>query len=459
MKKTKSFSVNFVNKFAKLSGDYNPIHINQNDNSIIHGMALVLQSLEDLKVINKYNSIEYLKVNFNKFLYINEEFNINYKKNKNFYDIIIYKSNYKICKIILKLSKRNFNNRHSHITTDPPKTKILNKINLAKKNIGILDLYLSSKSLSDIFPNISKYFDKYVISIILSFSRLIGMTIPGKYSIFSNFEFSFQKNKILEPNLNWSLINFDKRWSYFSIKIHNNSIDGCLNAFERPKPVSQPTYQEILKIKRKYNFKKKRVFVIGGSKGIGEVCVKLLASYGAEIVFTYNSSYNNAKKIIQQCNKKNMSCMKFDISNFNRLKLEKLLIDHKFDYILYFATPKIFHDPKPFIDAKKLNNFFRYYILELIEFLNILNKITQKKVRFLVPSSVAVDDSIDEIKEYTIIKKFSEIIFQDQIFNNILIKIYKFHRVKTDQTASIHKIPKYYNIISEAKKAIKLMLK
>lgn len=49
-----------------------------------------------------------------------------------------------------------------------------------------------------------------------------------------------------------------------------------------------------------FNEKAKAVFITGGSGGIGRACVRLLASRGYKIAFTYNKNEVAAKKIIEE---------------------------------------------------------------------------------------------------------------------------------------------------------------
>ena len=46
--------------------------------------------------------------------------------------------------------------------------------------------------------------------------------------------------------------------------------------------------------------KSKAVFITGGSGGIGRACVKLLASQGYMVAFTYNKNEGAAKKLIEE---------------------------------------------------------------------------------------------------------------------------------------------------------------
>jgi 3-oxoacyl-[acyl-carrier protein] reductase len=45
--------------------------------------------------------------------------------------------------------------------------------------------------------------------------------------------------------------------------------------------------------------KNKNVLVTGGSRGIGEACVRMFSNVGANIAFTYNTTKHNAEKIIR----------------------------------------------------------------------------------------------------------------------------------------------------------------
>lgn len=49
-----------------------------------------------------------------------------------------------------------------------------------------------------------------------------------------------------------------------------------------------------------FSEKSKAVFITGGSGGIGRACVKLLASQGYKVAFTYNKNEGAAKKLIEE---------------------------------------------------------------------------------------------------------------------------------------------------------------
>lgn len=52
-----------------------------------------------------------------------------------------------------------------------------------------------------------------------------------------------------------------------------------------------------------FNLKAKKVFITGGSKGIGAGCVKYFAMAGASVGFTYNESVASASKLEKRFSK------------------------------------------------------------------------------------------------------------------------------------------------------------
>ena len=92
----KKFNNNDQLKFSKLSGDLNPIHLDQSyaantlfQKIVVHGLNIVIWSLEKVIPSNIKNIIR-IKINFLKIVYLNEEIFLNViKENKNEIQIII----------------------------------------------------------------------------------------------------------------------------------------------------------------------------------------------------------------------------------------------------------------------------------------------------------------------------------------------------------------------------------
>ena len=80
------------------------------------------------------------------------------------------------------------------------------------------------------------------------------------------------------------------------------------------------------------NFESKTVLITGGSRGIGEACVKLFVDAGAEVIFTYNSNERNAQELVKRFSSKTkIQSYKIDLSDIKNLegKVNKIISDFK----------------------------------------------------------------------------------------------------------------------------------
>ena len=461
MELKKTFSQDELNQFSFISGDYNLIHKSElKDQSVVHGILLILYCLDQIN--RKTNFIKSIKVNFHSFLYVNQLAQIKYKYMKNnITDIFIYFENQLLCSIKVKSStaiNKDSNFAISDHLPNKSKSKIFDLKKILKKNI--LKLYFPKKYINELFPNkLTKYFSISNIASLIALSNIIGMKCPGYYSIFSSFNIVFKNDIKISNKLIWYLDHHDTRWNRYLIGVYNDNLDASLVAFERPKRIIQPLFLDIKKNIKKLNLKNKNILVIGGSSGIGEVCVKLLSYHGANVTFTYLNNLTNAKKIKKECTYKNVNFLKFDILNFNDSFFIKLIKKHNFSHYYYFATPKIFNPDSNNLNINLFNKFSNYYISTPIKLINLIKDNSPFKIKFFYPSSTAVDANMNNLKEYALVKQFGEISLNSLNYNNISIIIYKFPRLLTDQTSSIHKFLKSYDILIETNKVIMKMVK
>ena len=180
------FTLNDQKRFAKLSGDYNPIHISEKisrklitGECIVHGINLFLVGLENLTLlgIDRYYSFE---IKFINPLYLNRK--VNYKFEKNNSTLLVLDKN----KLYMK-AKINFseipNKSFSKInlkTIDMIKTpqNVLQK-NLYKNKEIRLTL-VAIFMCETLFQNLSRLIGAGLISQIASLSEIIGMKVLGR---------------------------------------------------------------------------------------------------------------------------------------------------------------------------------------------------------------------------------------------------------------------------------------
>ena len=109
---------------------------------------------------------------------------------------------------------------------------------------------------------------------------------------------------------------------------------------------------------------KKVVLVTGGSRGLGSAIVRLFAKNNYDVVFTYNSSKNEANKIKDEY-KDNIYTIKCDVTNDNEIKKLMSFIEDKFgklDCIINNAG--IANDSEIF--SKNTEDFIKVYETNLV---------------------------------------------------------------------------------------------
>ena len=204
-----------VLEFAKNSGDFNPLHLDEKYSSrylfgrrIAHGSLVLSLVLKKTTLSN--DIITDLKCLFLKPIYINDFLNFEIKNYKNFQSIIVKKNNKeKVIDILIVKKNQKLNHQKFFLKRTNLKTKLISKIREEKdikKNIGKvkkINLYFKKKNFLTLNKNLF-YF-------ILLVSKEIGMNYPGQRSLFLSCRFKLQNTQFKESN--FKILDFDKNLS------------------------------------------------------------------------------------------------------------------------------------------------------------------------------------------------------------------------------------------------------
>ena len=150
---------------------------------------------------------------------------------------------------------------------------------------GRLPVWMDSGLAATLFPNLVRLFPPVQLAVLLATSRLVGMEVPGLHSVWRSFHFS---ETPVQSELTYEVERIDERFSLVELRMNAPGLSGTLSTSMRPESTVQAAYDVIQSQVNASEFRGERALVIGGSRGLGEVAVKLLAAGGADVRFSYH---------------------------------------------------------------------------------------------------------------------------------------------------------------------------
>ena len=117
---------------------------------------------------------------------------------------------------------------------------------------------------------------------------------------------------------------------------------GTLKCFARMPPVSQPTMESLAGLMDRNEFAGAVALIVGGSRGLGELTSKLVATGGGRVIITYQVGRADAENVAQEILEAGGTAeiLPYDARMPAHEQLANLAKCP--DSSIYFATPMIF---------------------------------------------------------------------------------------------------------------------
>lgn len=272
-------------------------------------------------------------------------------------------------------------------------------------------------------------------------STLVGMVCPGLHSVFSTFEMRASPGagplrfKALrhEPRFRLMDLAFDGPWQ------------GRVRAFVRQPPQPQPDMATVAQGLAADAYAGRQAWVLGGSRGLGELTAKMVAAGGGAVSLTYAMGRDDAQRVADEINHFGRGQARVAAYVVGTTAPEALCAQlPQPDAVFYFATPRIARTRSGPYDAALLAEFLRCYAEEVAALALALEQRVATAgatgaVNLLNPSSVYVEELPAGMLEYAMAKAASETLALD--FNKRLRHVQlhspRLPRLRTDQTAGL----------------------
>lgn len=298
-------------------------------------------------------------------------------------------------------------------------------------------LALPCADFAEDFPRCCAWLGERRIAAVGLLSYYVGMVCPGLDSVFASV--------VLEPgaedatDLVFEVRRFDPRFALFVIAF-DGGLRGEIKAFLRARPQAQPPMMDVLPKLQPDEFAGRRIWVIGGSRGLGELTAKLAAAGGAEVTVTYASGAEDAQRVTQEINSSGRGSARMRRLDLTADELHAwVAAAPPPDAVFYFATPRIFRKRPPGMDSAVLAEFITFYVEKLHALCCALQVgAVQRRVRVFNPSTVFLEDRPKGMTEYAMAKAAAEVMLQDFNRQNTRVQVMsrRLPKLATDQTST-----------------------
>jgi hypothetical protein len=437
-----------VIEFALLSNDYNPYHLNRSlfnkffTGCAPHGILLLLKTFETFRYIPRsfivnwhqpvlLESPVYLYREDNRISAI-DSFGVL------FFDILLTEG--------LALPHFLRNEKQADFQKFFLDTPLVHSIEDLQSKIGS-SLSLPSKPknfskcCSRLFPFLAGSSDIDFIYDLMCCSYIIGMIWPGANSLFTCLAICNRPAPSdITEGITYQLTGFSRTASLLTIVGSTPTSISQLKASltSNQKVLQQNARMTLLEQDHKKLYKGHRALVIGASNGLGASAAFILASFGFDLILTYNRDEPAAEQIKQDISlafpRINVQILQFSVGDE-----VPYIFNSVFDVVAIFATPPI--RPSPYVSscsASLLRLYLRYYVRAFAELFKRLHSIKRKQL-FFCPSSAFLDSPSGKYREYIRAKELMEGLagaLRLKYGDNVIISTPRLPMVRTRQTKS-----------------------
>lgn len=443
---SRSFSLDDQTDFARLSSDFNPIHLDQHfarrtqaGAPIVHGIHTLLWATDAVLQASPIR-VANIFARFPQPLYLDEVASIRLKsRTERQIDVEVVAADTVIALIKLSSEPGKTAAGQQEFAHDAPQ-QLSEPINptfaeLAGQTGAVT---IVGADIAALFPALANAIGVAGIRALLATSQIVGMRCPGLHSLFAGLNINFNEGADRNETLAYAVAKIDPRFRSLQIDIAGYGATGRLEAFARLPPPVQAGMQEVIVRVSGRPFAAQRSLVVGGSRGLGAVTAKIIAAGGGHPIITYRDNRAEAELVAGDVRSAGGSC---DILRYDVLlpATEQLKTLSPVDCCYYFATPKIFLRKSGLFEADKLRSFLSFYADGFFDLSATLVRDRSDTLAMFYPSTVAIEQGLAATTEYAMAKSAGETLarYLNEFMPHIEVLCRRLPRILTDQTATV----------------------
>ncbi len=440
------FTMDDQRRFAVLSGDFNPIHVDPLTarrsafgRPLVHGVHSLLWGLDRWsEAVDFRGALTALKVRFPKAIGIGEPLRGRWERARNEARIKLTGDGVSVCSISLAFVRTGGPSATGFLKRHPRKRKPQEHTMTTLRDArGTLPLALDPGAARRLFPALSRRIPLGQIADIASTTRLVGMVCPGLQSLFSELDLHWS-GPAPRRNIEYEVNRADERFGLVRMRLWSDGLSGTIGAFVRPGAFQQPSYAEVAAGVGPSEFAAQDAIVLGGSRGLGEVTAKILTAGGADVHLSYRVGRREADAIVGdiRAGGGKARAFQFDVLSGDLAGLGARR-RWKPTHLYYFPTPPILIASRSVFSERLFRQFSAFYVEGFMR--SALAAIGMGTTTIFYPSSVMLEERPPSMTEYVAAKAAGEAACEMLEKNSRNVRVLKprLPRLATDQTLSL----------------------
>lgn len=303
---------------------------------------------------------------------------------------------------------------------------------------GSVPLRMARSLLGTLFPALARLHRGGWIADLLATTRVVGMECPGARSIYSgcNLRRIDGRNGPVAQSLHYRIDRCDERFRSVRLSARGSALEGFLDTLFRPGPVAQLPLREVAARIAADSFRGQRALVIGGSRGLGELTAKLILAGGGDVSLTYSHGRDDAERIRAEARALGRTCA---IEQLDVLA-ESLpgWLAAPFTHVYFFASPQIPRNVTGRWDDALFQRLQAVYVRAFAAVAETILAASQRAAPpvFVYPSSIFLTTHEKGFAEYCVAKAAGEALCDHLARQHGTVFAHpRLPRMRTDQTS------------------------
>ncbi|MBF0454830.1 MAG: SDR family NAD(P)-dependent oxidoreductase [Magnetococcales bacterium] len=452
-----ALSLAMSRQFATLSGDGNPLHLDPEQarrlpfgSSVVHGLHLVMLALNSLYAcLGQVGPLVKLSVRFSQPVRHTDPFTFRVELSQQglfTIDVLVEEKRVATLRGVLSASVSAEEIGPGLVATVPAEepSHPLGWDDLSGLS-GCTPLYWEPALAAELFPLVARHLPAEQGAFLLSLTRIVGCYCPGLHSVFSGFDVEFaQKGMSLAAGVSYRVQRCEARFNWVQIGVESPVACGTLNTFFRSPAVEQASCVQVKALVAPNLYGNRRVVVVGGGRGLGEVVAKIVSAGGGEVTLTYHQGLADALRVVDEITQEGgrARAVGLDVLSKDEEILRPLRAGEPFEALFYFATPRIDLNAWSPWRRDLFNHYCRYYLDGFLRLAQpLVEQSAQQKKRLVLvqPSTIFVQQPERGAAEYAAAKAALETMAAHLQASHTHLELLtpRLDRLRTDQTASL----------------------